>query len=112
MADRDKNGKFIKGHQVSTGNKGGRPPRAREEQYNKIMMTACTFEDWEAIVATAVQQAKQGDQRAREWLCDYLVGKAPQTVALHHSMADETRQFMRELVGLSGDDEEEAEANG
>jgi hypothetical protein len=37
-------------------------------------MTTVTFEDWKAIVLKAKDQAKHGDQAARKWLADYLVG--------------------------------------
>ena len=70
MATRDENGRFLKGHAPM----GGRPPRAKEEMYYRILMTACSKKDWEAIVAKAVEQAKRGDAIARKWLADYLVG--------------------------------------
>ncbi len=37
-------------------------------------MTYCTAEDWQAIVAKAVEQAKRGDSVARKFLADYLIG--------------------------------------
>jgi len=53
---------------------GGRPKKAKEEQYYRIMTTACTVSDWEAIVKKAVEQAKRGDGTARKWLADYIIG--------------------------------------
>lgn len=53
---------------------GGRPSRPKEEQYYRILMTACSQKDWEAIVDKAVEQAKRGDAVARKWLADYLIG--------------------------------------
>lgn len=67
---RDEKGKFVKGHPPM----GGRPKREKEEQYYRILMTACSLADWEAIVDKAVEQAKRGDAVARKWLADYLVG--------------------------------------
>lgn len=67
---RDANGRFIKGDSGGPG----RPPKAREDRYYDITMTACTFKDWEAIVRKAVSQAKRGDSVARKWLSDFLVG--------------------------------------
>lgn len=71
---RDKKGRFV------TGNGGGpgRPKKERKERYYEITMTACTFEDWQAIVTRAIQDAKRGDTAARKWLADYLVG-VPET---------------------------------
>jgi hypothetical protein len=33
------------------------------------------MESWRAIIAKAVEQARDGDPKAREWLADYLLGK-------------------------------------
>jgi len=35
----------------------------------------CTFDVWREITMKAVEQAKRGDARARQWLSDYLIGK-------------------------------------
>ena len=72
---RDENGRFKKGH---TGNPNGRPPKQREQRYYEIALNACTFKDWRIIWKKAIEQAKDGDKHAREWLTDYLIGKAPQ----------------------------------
>jgi len=74
MADRNPDGKFAPGNKLSPGRK----PRAREEKYYEITMSACTFADWAKIVGKAVEQAKRGDATARKWLSDYLVG-VPET---------------------------------
>ena len=76
-AKRDENGRFIKGH---TGNPNGRAPKAREERYYDITMTACTYKDWEAIIKKAVDQARRGDAQARKWLGDYLIGAPVQRI--------------------------------
>jgi hypothetical protein len=75
MAQRDENGRFIKGN---TGNPRGRLPKEREERYYEITLSAVTFEDWQQIVKKAAEQAKRGDAVARKWLGDYLVGAAQQ----------------------------------
>lgn len=76
MAERDEKGRFVKGNKASPG----RSPREREERYYEILMTAVTFDDWQAIVKKAADQAKRGDAVARKWLSDYLVGPAQQKV--------------------------------
>ena len=76
--ERDAKGRFVKGH---TGNPNGRAPKAREERYYEITMSACTFKDWEDIVKKAVSQAKRGDSVARKWLSDFLVGVPEQPIS-------------------------------
>jgi hypothetical protein len=71
MTDRDASGKFVKGQ---SGNPTGRAPKEREQRYYDILMTSVTFDDWREIVLKAKDQAKRGDQAARKWLADYLVG--------------------------------------
>ena len=71
MAQRDENGRFVKGN---TGNPRGRMPKGREEKYYEITRSSCTFESWKRIVKKAVQQAERGDSVARKWLADYLIG--------------------------------------
>ena len=78
MSNRDSNGRFVKGHKASVGNKGGRPPKKREERFYEIALRACTFKDWRAIVKKAVEQAKGGDTAARKFLADYLMGPPAQ----------------------------------
>jgi hypothetical protein len=71
---RDNKGRFVKG----TDGGPGRPKKARKERYYAITMTACSFEDWKAIVERAIKDAQKGDASARKWLSDYLVG-VPET---------------------------------
>lgn len=71
MTDQDPvTGKFVKGNKASPGRK----PKERELRYYDILMSTVTFEVWAEIVKKAAEQAKKGDQAARKWLADYLVG--------------------------------------
>jgi hypothetical protein len=63
-------GKFVAGNKASPGRK----PKERELRYYDILMSTVTFEVWAEIVKKAAEQAKKGDQAARKWLADYLVG--------------------------------------
>ncbi len=67
---RDKNGRFVKGHEPM----GGRPKREREVEYYRILSTRVTIDDWHAIIDRAIRDAKSGDAVARRWLADYLIG--------------------------------------
>jgi len=44
----------------------------------EIMLTAITYADWKDIVKVAVKQAKRGDNQARKFLADYIMGTPPQ----------------------------------
>lgn len=73
MNMRETNGRF------SPGNSGGpgRPPRQTEASYLRATSAACSIEDWTAIVERAVQDAKVGNSKAREFLARYVLGAAP-----------------------------------
>jgi hypothetical protein len=57
-----------------SGNPKGRRPKEREIEYTKIIQSKCTPGQWEKIVAKAVEQAIRGDEKARKWLSDNLIG--------------------------------------
>jgi hypothetical protein len=61
------------------GNAGGpgRPPRVVERDYLVTMSDAVTLEDWRAIVARAVKDARDGDATARSWLSRHLLPPPP-----------------------------------
>ena len=69
---RDSKGRFVKG---ASGNPQGRLPKETETSYLQVSESVCTFDVWREIVAKAIEQAKRGDARARQWLSDYLIGK-------------------------------------
>ena len=75
MAQRDSNGRFVKGNTAGKGGNGGRPKRSVEEKYIKALSRRVTMKDWNKIIDVAFQFAKAGDARARQWLSDYLMGK-------------------------------------
>ena len=74
--ERDENGRFVKGWSGGPG----RPPKAREERFMEITLSAVTFKDWTDIIKKAVQQAKRGNSAARKFLADYLLGPPNQRV--------------------------------
>lgn len=69
------------GH-FAAGNPGGpgRPPRATERAYLATMLEVVTREEWQAVVQRALDDAKNGDARARLFLATYLLGKEPPRV--------------------------------
>lgn len=76
VPERDERGRFVRGHNGGPG----RPPKAREERFMEITLSAVTFSDWKDIIRKAVSQAKRGDASARKFLADYLIGPAGQKV--------------------------------
>lgn len=69
---RTADGKFAKGNPGGPG----RPPRKQEIAYLKALHEAVSLADWKELCVSALEQAKAGDYRAREWLSRYLVGSA------------------------------------
>lgn len=72
--ERDESGRFVAGNSISK--KGGRPPRAAEDDFISLIDSAVTSNDWREIIGRAVVQAKRGDSTARAWLTDRRYGKA------------------------------------
>lgn len=65
-----------------SGNPKGRPKRLIEEKFLKKISSSVTITEWREIIKKAVDQAKRGDPRARQWLSEYLVGKPIQGIDL------------------------------
>ena len=63
-----------------SGNPAGRPKRKVEDTYFATMQANVSQEDWAAIVAKTVSQAKEGNGFARQWLSDNLMGKPVQRI--------------------------------
>jgi len=76
---REKNGRYPKG---VSGNPKGRPKRSTEERLLAVMADCVTDEDWRDITNRAIERAKKGDDRARQWLTNYLVGAPKQQVEM------------------------------
>jgi hypothetical protein len=74
MPERDENGKFIKGN----GGGPGRLPRKKEDRFMEVSIAAVSLKDWRAIIKKAKDQAILGDQQARKFLADYLLGPPQQ----------------------------------
>ena len=55
--------------------KGAATHRRTESGYMGVLLDAVTFDDWRDVVNAALLAAKQGDQSARAWLGQYLLGR-------------------------------------
>ncbi len=62
-------------HRKRHHNGGGRAPRPVEEKYRLWLIGRVSQADWEMIVDVAKSRAKCGDDRARQWLSDWCMGK-------------------------------------
>jgi hypothetical protein len=87
---RDAGGKF------APGNPGGpgRPRRAVEREYLAQLAEACPPETWRQVCQRAVDDARAGDAKARDWLAKYLLGAKP--LGLLALAADEADAFTPE----------------
>jgi len=55
--------------------------RRTESDYMSTLLDVVTLEEWRAVVEAALTAAKAGDAGARNWLAQYLVGKAGMTAS-------------------------------
>lgn len=96
---RDERGRFV------VGNPGG-PGRRRltvEREYLAALGQAVSLEDWREVVARALADAKNGDNKARNWLAKYLIGSNPRTLLAIAAV---------ESLGFTPDDDIRIEASG
>lgn len=63
--NQDKAGQFKEGNQAAVGH--GRPRKPAPE-YLAAVADELSLEDWRAIIKQAIDAAKDGDHRAREWV--------------------------------------------
>jgi hypothetical protein len=50
--------------------------RRTEGDYMGVLLDTVSLEDWRGVVTGALQAAKGGDTQARNWLAQYLMGRA------------------------------------
>jgi hypothetical protein len=76
-AMRNTNGTF------ALGNPGGpgRPRRQIEKEYCDALLACVSIEEWKRIVCRAVEDAIDGDHKAREWIGRLLIGDEPIALA-------------------------------
>ena len=70
MANRNPKNQWPKG---VSGNPKGRPKRAFERAYLDATIGSVSLADWSDIIGKAVEQARDGDDRARNFLAKYLM---------------------------------------
>ena len=83
MSDTEKSGRDNQGR-FSKGNPGGpgRPRRAVEEDYLAALSDQLSIERWENIVSKAIQDAEDGDHKARDWIARYALGPSPKVAEM------------------------------
>ena len=60
----------------------GRPRRAVEEDYLAALSDQLSIERWENIVSKAIEDAENGDHRARDWIARYALGPSPKVAEM------------------------------
>ena len=97
MSEASGNGRNANG-QFAEGNPGGpgRPRRSVERDYLATLSDTVTTDAWAQICARAVEDAKGGDAKAREWLTRHCIGKEPQSLM---------ELAVKESRGVSSEDE-------
>lgn len=73
-ANRDKMGRFVKGHKV-VGNRSGRPRRSTEEKYLASLLKVVTPSEWSEVIQKLLDKAKDGNLTAIRMILEYCVGK-------------------------------------
>jgi hypothetical protein len=79
MTERDAKGRFVKGQ---SGNPAGRGKAATAKEYMEVIAGCVSAADVREIVERAKRDAKRGNDRARRWLFDYLIGKPVERVEM------------------------------
>lgn len=74
-ATRNPDGTFARG---VSGNPLGRPKRATETEYLRVMHRLCDPTTWAKITERAIEDALDGDSTARAWLSKYLLPVKPE----------------------------------
>jgi hypothetical protein len=68
-----------------------RPRRAFESEYLAALADLVPLNTWRKICRKAIEDAKYGDPKARDWLARYLIG--PDPLRLLHLAADEESAY-------------------
>lgn len=55
--------------------KGTATHRRTERDYLSVLLDSVTLDDWRDVVNNTLEAAKGGDDKARAWLAQYLMGK-------------------------------------
>ena len=66
--ERDERGRFAPGNKL-----GGRKSREFEQRRLQALSDKVSDGEWAAVIEKALEQAKGGDWRAREWLSNFLL---------------------------------------
>jgi len=91
---RDEKGRFAQGNAGGPG----RPARAREEAYLRVITEVVKLDDWRKVVVAAVQDATLGEdgqtrERGRRWLGDYILGRPRQTFLVNKDAGADSTEF-------------------
>lgn len=69
-------GRFAKGNPGGPG----RASRKVETEYLDAVIAGVSLSEWGKVIKKALEQAKKGDAKARDWLSKYLIGDDPKVL--------------------------------
>ena len=81
---RNSRGQFVEGNKAGTG----RPSRAIELDYLRTLSDTITLDDWRGICSKAVEDAKSGNSKARDWVTKYVMGNDTTTSLMDIAIRD------------------------
>lgn len=84
MSDRNSKGQFVEGNKAGKG----RPSRAVELDYLRTLSDTITLDDWRGICSKAVEDAKTGNSKARDWVTKYVMGNDTKTSLMDVAVRD------------------------
>lgn len=84
VTDRNNKGQFVEGNKAGKG----RPSRAIELDYLRTLSDTVTLDDWRGICSKAVEDAKAGNPKARDWVTKYIMGGDTSTSLMDIAVRD------------------------
>ena len=103
LPDRDEHGRFRKGYKGGPG----RPRREVEEEYREAFLRVVSITDVEEVIVRALRDAKKGDNVARKFLFDYLIGPPVERKDITSG-----GKAIKGYVSISPDEWDETNTNG
>ncbi|MDA8746535.1 hypothetical protein N9N28_18070 [Rubripirellula amarantea] len=84
---RSTTGQFLPGTKPGPG----RPKKSKEDPYLKALQDAVPEYEFRRLVSITLAKAKAGDDRAREWIAKWLLGKERPAVTAAGDSTDNVR---------------------